>query len=290
MTDIGFDLWHDTEPEDLTLDQKIQQAHWIVNMALHTHVTMAEKLLVGSVLLFSGGNDSNVLAHLMRGHITHFGHANTGIGIEQTRQHVRDVARSWDIPLLEFPGDSYRELVLERGFPGPGQHFKMYQRLKERALRKIRRELVTHSRKERVLFIAGRRRAESSRRESREIPEFEVEGSVVWVSPLVHWTSADMRAYRERFPDTPTNEVSAMIHMSGECLCGAFAAKGELDEIGFFFPEVRSEIEVLEAEVEAAGIPEPRCRWGWGAYRDTPGVHQSGRMCSSCDARQGGES
>src|SRR5690606_32380503 len=108
------------------------------------------------------------------------------------------------------------------------------------------------------LFIAGRRRAESARRKSRELPEFEREGSIVWVSPLVHWTNDDMAEYRRRFPDCPRNEVSDMIHMSGECLCGAFAGPNELEEIGFFFPDVKAEIHALEAEVKAAGIPEPR--------------------------------
>lgn len=304
--DVGFALWPDRDPTALTLDEKIRQAHWLVDAAIHRYVTMKGKTLVARVLLYSGGNDSNLLAHLMRERVTHFAHANTGIGIEQTREHVRKVAADWGIPLIEHHGDSYRAEVLKMGFPGPGQHGRMFQRLKERALRKVRRDLVTHGRRERVLFIAGRRRDESARRASRSIPEFEVEGSVVWVSPLVHWTNADMAAYRRRHIDVPHNEVSDMIHMSGECLCGAFAGPGELDEIGFFFPETRADIEALEAEAREAGIPEPRCRWGWGAHRDAIKVAEAeakgrgvsltvvldewfapgGRLCSSCDARR----
>ena len=47
--------------------------------------------LVASCVLFSGGNDSTVLAHLMRqlGVATHAVHANTTIGIEETREFVR---------------------------------------------------------------------------------------------------------------------------------------------------------------------------------------------------------
>lgn len=293
MPDVGHLV------DGATLDDKIAQAHWLVDMAIHRFVTMKDKELVGRVVLFSGGNDSTILAHLMRERATHFAHCNTGIGIEQTRQFVRDVSAHWGIPLIEKhpgAGNTFRDLVLDQGFPGPAHHWKMYQRLKERGLRQVRGELVKRGRSERVLFLAGRRRAESSRRTSRQIPEMEQQGSVVWVSPLVHWTTADMKAYRERF-DVPRNEVSDMIHMSGECLCGAFAGKGELDEIGFFFPEVRDEIQALEAEVAATGLhPPQRCRWGWGAdpvaraeaIAKAAGQGQldlSGPLCSSCDAR-----
>jgi len=271
----------------MTLDDKIAQAHWIVDMAIHRFVTMEGKRLVGRVVLFSGGNDSTILAHLMREQATHFAHCNTGIGIEATRQFVRDLSAEWSIPLIEKhpgPGNTFRELVLDQGFPGPAHHWKMYQRLKERGLRQVRAELVKRGRSERVLFLAGRRRAESARRTARGIPEMERDGAVVWVSPIVHWTTADMQEYRQRF-DVPRNEVSDMLHMSGECLCGAFAGRGELDEIGFFFPDVKEEIEALEAEVAALGIHEPkRCRWGWGAGI-ADGTEESGPLCSSCDAR-----
>jgi 3'-phosphoadenosine 5'-phosphosulfate sulfotransferase (PAPS reductase)/FAD synthetase len=244
--------------------------------------------MTAAVVLFSGGNDSTVLAHLMRPHCSHFGHANTGIGVEQTRQFVRDVAEDWGIPLLERhppPGDTFEEMVQKMGFPGPGQHFRAYQRLKERAIRQMRRELVADPRKERVLFIAGRRRAESSRR--KEIPESEREGSAVWVSPLANWSDANMAEYRSMHTDLPHNEVTDHLHMSGECLCGAFAKHGEIHQIEMFYPDVAEEIRRLEILASAAGIPKQHCQWGWGAYRDDPDRlnHKSGPMCSSCEFR-----
>lgn len=266
------------------LEEKMGEAFGLVGRAIDE--LAGGKTLVGKVVLFSGGNDSTVLAHLMRVHATHFAHCNTGIGIEQTREFVRHVAADWGIPLIEkHPGEgnTYRELVMAKGFPGPAMHWKMYQRLKERALRQVRAELVKNPRRERVLFIAGRRRAESARREAREIPEMERVGSVVWVSPLVHWSNQDILEYRKRF-DVPRNEVADLLHMSGECLCGAFASKGELDEIGMFFPEMRDEIKQLEDEVRSAGTVRPeRCAWGWGADRQRPS--KSGPLCSSCDSR-----
>jgi 3'-phosphoadenosine 5'-phosphosulfate sulfotransferase (PAPS reductase)/FAD synthetase len=270
------------------IDDLITEAHRLLDDTIDSFVTSEGKQLAGIVTLFSGGNDSTVLAHLMRERSTHHGHCNTTIGIEATRQFVRDYSAELGKELIEvLPPISYRELVLERGFPGPAQHYKMYQRLKERGLRKIRKQLIgRNGRTQRVVFLAGRRRAESNRRAN--VPEFEREGSVVWCSPLVHFTDADMAAYREMHPEIPRNEVSDMLHMSGECLCGAFAGKHELEEIRFFFPEVAEEIRQLEEEATALEVPH--CRWGWGAWREggddvLSEALQSGPMCSSCDLR-----
>lgn len=279
----------------MSVDERIREAHEILDEAWWQHVGKPGKTLRGIVVLFSGGNDSTVLAHLMRERATHFGMANTTIGIERTRQFVRDTSAAWGVPLIEkvaSGGDTYRAHVLKHGFPGPAMHDRMFQRLKERQFRKIRRDLILHSRRDRVIFVAGRRAAESARRTSRwkrgEIVEHEREGSIVWCSPILHWTDADMAEYRREF-DVPRNEVSDMIHMSGECLCGAFASPGERDEVGFFFPDWKAEIEALEAEVAAAGIAGERARWGWGADQPVEvrrRSHKPGRLCDSCTYRQ----
>lgn len=240
--------------------------------------------LVASCVLFSGGNDSTVLAHLMhqRGLATHAVHANTTIGIEETRQFVRDACAAWGLPLLERRAPvTYEQLVLERGFPGPGMHWKMYTRLKERALDAVRAELVNHPRRQRVLFIAGRRRQESRRRQ--DIPLYERDGSTIWASPLATWTSLDLNSYRLLHGDVPVNRVSELLHMSGECLCGAFARPHELEELGEWFPEVAEQIAELERRVTAAGFDPPLNRWGHGTGGE---ASASGRLCSSCTARQ----
>jgi hypothetical protein len=58
--------------------------------------------------------------------------------------------------------------------------------------------------------------------------------------------------------ELPRNPVVEHLHMSGECLCGAYAKPGELDEIGLFYPHVKARIESLEKQVAAAGFP-----WRW---------------------------
>lgn len=263
----------------------VQESMKILDTTIHHFVTNEGKTLAGVVGLFSGGNDSTVMCYLMRDRLTHLGHANTTIGIEQTRNFVRQTALSWGIELLEFEppreSDHYKALVLESGFPGPGHHFKMYQRLKERGLREMRKALVTNK-KQRVVFIAGRRRDESRRRSN--IVEMNRTGSTVWCSPMVNWTKMDLNTFR-LMHQVPVNEVTDLLHMSGECLCGAFAHAGELDEIAMWFPDVVEIISSLQSEIaDRSDIPEQRKHWGWGATVER-GNYKSGMLCSSCDTR-----
>ena len=275
------------------IEELIDLAHDRLMRAYHEHVAPTHKL-AGNVVLFSGGGDSTALLDVMcrTRLVTHVAHIDTTIGIPETREHVERVvsdyqARYEDVQfVVESPdeGDRYEDWILGHGFPGPGQHFKAYQRLKERALRKVRRRLVENGREQRVIFIAGRRRDESARRSG--IPQSERDGSIVWVSPIYDWTNEEVANYRRHF-DLPSNPVSDHLHMSGECLCGAFAKEGELDEIAFFYPEVADRIRKLEVAVAESGAPAERCRWGWGAYRNKPNPEdiETSPLCSSCEYR-----
>jgi 3'-phosphoadenosine 5'-phosphosulfate sulfotransferase (PAPS reductase)/FAD synthetase len=269
------------------------QAHAILAEGTAAH--LRGRSVAATCVLLSGGDDSTAIAHIFRKQASHFVHVNTGTGIPQTTEFVREVTAGWGVPLIEVaPPNSYRDLVLGRvktkgsgedvwpgGFPGPGAHGTMYQRLKELSLDQVRHILgIANSRTECAVWIAGRRRQESERR--ADIPRHEADGSVTWVSPVVNWTKLDLATYRQ-LHDVPRNPVSANIHMSGECLCGAFAKPGEMEHIGFFYPEVKARFEALQEEVTAAGVPEPWCTWGHG-QGGSPKKPSTGRLCSSCDA------
>jgi 3'-phosphoadenosine 5'-phosphosulfate sulfotransferase (PAPS reductase)/FAD synthetase len=275
-----------TRPQrEQRVEELIEESNALLSEALDIE---SSKRVAGIVGLFSGGNDSTVLCHLMLPRITHLAHANTTIGIEQTREYVRQTSQAWGRQLLEFKPpreeDWYRSLVLSHGFPGPGHHYKMFQRLKDRGIQEVRRTLVKKPREERVFYLAGRRRMESKRRAN--VVEFERIGSAVWVSPLVNWTKLDMNTYRLMAGDVPTNAVSDLLHMSGECLCGSFAHPGELEEIEQWFPEVVAEIKSLEAEIaDRSDIAEERKHWGWGSAQKPSPAQKVGQMCSSCDSR-----
>lgn len=262
------------------LSKLIEQAHLIVDKAWEIYAQ--GRMKAAWCVLYSGGNDSTVLAHMMRHRANYAIHCNTTIGIEATRQFVRDTCQRWGLALIEQTAPvSYRQLVIESGFPGPAMHYRMYQRLKERPLDAVRAQLIANSRKERVLFIAGRRRAESKRR--RNIPLYESDGSAIWASPIAMWTKEDLVVYRavaDRDGDpVPFNPVTDALGMSGECLCGAFAKEGELERIRAWYPDVAAEIDQLEADVRAAGHPERFCKWGHGKGKPT---EKTGAMCVSC--------
>ena len=295
------------EYEGLTLDEAIAKAHALVDEALERanpdHV----------FILYSGGEDSVILAHLMRRRATGIVHINTGTGVPETAQHVRDIAAAWGVPLHEIqPPDTFEDLVLGKvlykngakagtpvwkGFPGPGAHDKMYQRLKERALDDFRRSLVgPRGRAGQIVNLAGMRWAESDKR-FRTASEFDPDGAILWCSPIAWWTEGHMREYRVRYrcqldhehephllctPDAlPRNEVTVHLHRSGDCHCGAYARAGEIYGLELFYPGTAAYLHDIEAKARAQGdIPVERCTWGWGPNAEKPSG--AGRLCSSC--------
>ncbi len=129
----------------------------------------------------------------------------------------------------------------------------------------------------------------------------------MWASPLINWTKPDLARYRKNCGLTaggtpvPLNPVTSFIHMSGECMCGAFAHGGELDELRRFLPDEMSrdlldQIADLEEKIaDSTTIPWWAKTWGWGGdpvkkaaadagrKRKTPKV---GRLCGGCPAPQ----
>lgn len=268
------------------LENLIKESHLILDYGISKYVTPFNQGIAAKCVLFSGGNDSTALVYLFKDIVDYVIHINTGIGIEETRQFVRDTCEKLNLVLKEYhpkEENKYENLIKQFGFPGPAQHFLMYQRLKERSLFAARKELNPKFRRNRIIYIAGRRRDESNRR--MNIPLINRFGSIVWVSPLYNWTKTDIETFRKINPEIPRNLVSDLIHMSGECLCGAFAHKGEREEIRFFFPEVVDYIESLEKSVKEMNThTEQRCEWGWGSHYTKKKSKKVGELCSSCES------
>jgi 3'-phosphoadenosine 5'-phosphosulfate sulfotransferase (PAPS reductase)/FAD synthetase len=254
--------------------------------------------------LFSGGNDSTVLAHRCRNQYDGLAFIDTGTAVPGVIEFVHDFARWLDKPLrVLHAGDAYRRMVLggdvlrdgrvkpALGFPGPAMHGRAYGVLKERPIRALLRESkVGHSRRARVLFLSGVRRAESQRRAKHE-PIGRVErSSAVFASPLINWTTPDMARYRQTHR-LPESDAAALLHRSGECNCGAFAsAEQERAMLKTLYPEFFASIEALETEADAAGLRW--CRWGGydrAGNRATEAAKRApGLLCEACDVRQSG--
>lgn len=240
----------------------------------------AEHQPVTTVCLFSGGNDSTVLAKRCYEHYDLLVWIDTGTAVPGVRAFVERFACWIEKPLAIYAAENaYRELVLSGfGFPGPAQHHRAYNRLKERQLERMLRDLKQgHARNARVLALTGVRHDESARRAQR-MP-LTRRGSLAFANPLVDWTDVDMRVYR-RDHDLPESDAAALLHRSGECNCGSFAAPGEREELRSLWPQwFERTIASLEREAATAGVAA--CRWG-----ERPGVPvDAGPLCSDCQLR-----
>ncbi len=252
--------------------------------------------------LFSGGNDSTVLAHRCRDHYDGLAFIDTGTAVPGVAEFIREYAHWLDKPLrVMHASDAYRRMVLGGdvlrdgtvrtglGFPGPAMHGRAYGALKENQIRALLRESKTgHQRRSRVLFLTGLRRAESRRRANREPINRERRSSAVFANPLLNWSSAHMAAYR-RAHRIPESDAAALLHRSGECNCGAFAsAEHERAMLKALYPDFFASIEALETEADAAGLRW--CRWGGydrAGNRATQAAKRApGPLCEACDARQ----
>lgn len=241
--------------------------------------------------LFSGGDDSMTACHVAMRHPKVMGalHLDTGTGLPETQEFVKDTceARDWNLRIYKTEED-YAAIVTEHGFPGPGQHGTMYIRLKERPLRVAMREAkVGRSRYDQIILLSGARSEESVRRMGNVEPLTKEKGAArVWVSPIHDWTKRDCLDYLEG-EGIQRSPVAVKIHKSGECLCGAYAAPGELKELAFWYPKKAAQIRELECAVRKAGHQE-----GWGersALRkdaDDPNQLKLFQpMCNSCPGK-----
>jgi 3'-phosphoadenosine 5'-phosphosulfate sulfotransferase (PAPS reductase)/FAD synthetase len=264
-------------PDDaikLTLDEAIDISNKIFEYALTKYPKIIYK-----TCLFSGGSDSTVLLHLFKNKIDAAVHINTGIGVEDTRKFVRETCSSIGVKLIEQhppQGHTYVDYITKYGFPGPASHTRVYSSLKERALRNVRKSVIKNGKRENIAFIAGMRYFESER---RKVNTFDLmkEYSVIWISPINHWTDSHMQEYRERH-SVQTNPVSNNLHMSGECLCGCYAKPGEFEMLKFFYPETADYITSLEAMVQNSGLANDK----WGV-KTSKKKKKSLPLCVDCE-------
>ena len=245
----------------------------------------------GSVYaMFSGGHDSLCATHLAAQHPLFRGvvHINTGIGIGETREFVRDTCQQHGWPLHEVtaPEGKYEEMVLGRGgFPyGTASHNSMLFYLKQQPLSRWLRTVPGT-----VGLVTGIRKQESVRRMGAGISvPIRADGRKRWISPILEWTKIDCNQHIDQH-GLARNPVVDLLHRSGECLCGALARPEEIHEIARWYPDTAARIQKLERECEARGIVA--CVW---AGRDARKLHpdqlglfpKSGLapLCTSCEA------
>ena len=159
---------------------------------------------------------------------------------------------------------------------------KEYNRLKERPLRKLIRDHKNH-RMDKILLVSGCRSQESVRRMGHVKP-IQKDGAKIWTAVIHDWSKLDCNDHIG-LHNLPRNEVVDLIHKSGECLCGAYAKRGELQDLELWFPDVAARIRALEAKTRAAGF-----NWTWeeGPSKRRSTVKRktkTGPLCHSCEKR-----
>lgn len=213
--------------------------------------------------LFSGGHDSLVSTHLCmeRGRTDTVLHLDTGTGIPENEQFVRDVCDRHNWPLrVETPNKSLKEFALEWGFPGSAAHGWAYRYFKAHSLQRVAADCdgTPH-------YHTGVRKSESERRMRTVDAETteDATGRWFWHAPIAELSKQDCLDYIDSH-DLPRNPVVENIHRSGECYCGAFANRDEeLVELQAHYPEHYEWLMDIEQQVQdEIGTDSGHCFWG----------------------------
>lgn len=214
--------------------------------------------------LFSGGHDSLVATHKVMqesGPAECVLHIDTGIGIPETKDYIRERVDEHNWPFVSVTSDfDFEEIVVENQFPGAGVHVIMYSKLKERALRHPPRQIEGKPH-----YYTGVRRHESETRFRNMDEAVKEDTSWWWHAPTHAMTDQDIEDYIQTH-DLTRSPVKMKYHHSGECLCGAFGNRTEeLTLLEAHFPDTADRIKELERKVQAEhGDDDPRSYWAHG--------------------------
>lgn len=266
------------------------------------------------VALVSGGDDSMTLIEVLRwvGEVDYVVHVDTTTGLEATQEHVYNYCNANKLPLIitRTNEETFEEIVLESGFPGPAQHGTMYIRLKERALRLVQRRFqlensfcmvngynspsgkrqtpliadpetgipVTKS-KRIIMYFTGARSDESVRRMGNVVPVSK-EGNQVWVNLIHNFTKSDVHQIQAQ-NKVVRNPASSLIGLSCECLDGAFGDNNELRLITSIFHKDKTVKMLNNLECRLKGHKYGAYGHG-GLNKNLPIETTSAALCSTC--------
>lgn len=304
-----------TPPRPTTKSGTVDQDYWPVDDQQPKFATAndilsraAEREPDAVYALVSGGHDSLTAMHTAYAsdHLELDGiiHVNTGIGVPQTRTFTKARAESLGLDYIELQNDRfgqrYRDLVTGYGFPGPAGHLWMYVSLKEKPLQRWVIDTGTgyhpvDDPDADIMFISGVRRAESDRRKVNiDATGIQEHLGATWVSPIAEWTDDELDEYRQ-LRGLPNNPVVTLLGSSGECLCGAFAARSELTDLRAFYPDVYRQIQYLELDVldhvNAGEVARKYALWGHGKVRDRELEARTDdrqmTLCADCEDGEG---
>jgi len=214
--------------------------------------------------LTSGGKDSITLAHWLheRGQLEAGVHIKTNIGFQATTDFVIEFykERGWPLHVIEpNPKHIYATHVLQYGFPGPAHHRLIMGRLKYKTMR----DFALSIDKKNHCLISGVRKFESLRRMGNYPEPIQTDGSLWFGCPFFFKQAEELYKYLH-VHDLKITPMHAKIGMSGECMCGAYAQKGEKEMIRKYDPKLADYIQWLEDGIQRFGTSAAKRYPKWG--------------------------
>lgn len=225
--------------------------------------------------LVSGGKDSLTTAKVLQkaGRLEACVTLKTHLATPDWEGFVRKTCDEHDMPLEVYETDqSYEKLVLSYGFPGPTKHLWFMQYLKGRAVRKFRKYRPG------AILASGVRADESVQRAANTKPVGDWEGVPI-LAPIFDWTTDETwQFFNDHFAERAP--AYSTLQISGDCLCGAYARKGEYQALQFHYPKIGKQMAELG---EAAKAHHPkRCDWGWGWKQPIKQKAKERYLCVEC--------
>ena len=202
--------------------------------------------------MFSGGKDSLTACHKawkdgLLGDKPKMVYCRTGVGLNE--EYVKSICEKfgWELIIVEpAPHETYDVFVERFGFPHQGMHNTVMGFLKWHPIRKWHSEQKKLGRK--IIFISGRRKKESKRRlrmkSNKKLVKTE---GMTFLSYIFEMETVDVWDYlkEHNLQRSPTYDT---MHLSGDCLCGAFSSRGESDWLSVFHPEMAERFKKLEQQ------------------------------------------
>lgn len=269
-------------------------AHKILSKALALH----KPSLI--ILSFSGGYDSMVSSHIATQWAKQHAHstnvitisADTLISADGWRDFVTNTAKQLGFPRFAIHNTDHFEKwasrMIESGYVyRESQHRINFYYLKQVVFRKLVQQYKKY-RTDRIMFVNGVRRAESSARQHR--PEIARQGSGVFVNPILYWSDLEVEQYRIAH-DMPINPFYDTIGNSGDCLCN-WHTHFKKETIQHHAPQTWQKIEPIHINCQK------RHGYGYGeiprngqfidgagvqsSFFDLVGINETPNLCSDC--------
>ena len=195
--------------------------------------------------LFSGGKDSMVAC--LEAGVKEVVYCRTGVGLNE-EYVVKTCKRfGWKLHIVEpKEGETYEDFVRRFGFPHQGIHNTIMGMLKWHPMRKWYSTQKKLGRD--IIYISGRRKKESARRKRMKSNKeyLEMDG-IKFYSPIFDWSTGEVWVYLEEH-NIDRSPIYETMHLSGDCMCGAFSQKGESGILSIFHPEMAKRFRRMEAE------------------------------------------